>query len=201
MNSVTVRRATSKDAPDFARLAVYTAPEYLKLIFGPDPLPVLEALFRHPDNLFSHTHAHFMEVDGEVAGMSLFYDYAAKQRGTPPLVMLIMKEMRGRSFRALRTLLRFAPVFARIGRDDMYSSNSALYPKFRARGFGARLFSLSEEKAREQGLKRVVVDVKADNEPAISLRRKLGYRIEEKLPAVSAGGMCFEYLKLVKDLP
>jgi len=200
MDNIVIRKGSPADADHFARLALYTAPEYLALALAPDPARTLGQLFRHPNNLFSHTYSRFMEIDGEPAGMSLFYDYEAKKRGMLPFITLTTRILGKDSFHAFSVLARFALVFGRIQEGDMYSSNSALYPKFRARGFGARLFTISEEEARRAGLKRVVVDVAADNTPAISLRQKLGYRIDERLPIVRIGTTSFTYLKLVKDL-
>ncbi|MBP7055388.1 MAG: GNAT family N-acetyltransferase [Candidatus Omnitrophica bacterium] len=198
--NIVIRPGRPQDAADFSRLVMYTAPEYYNILFGPDPLPILQDLFRHPNNLFSYQHTYFMECDGEVAGMTLFYDHSAKERGLIPFLILLAKNLKWHTIKKLFFLIKMAPVFARIKKTDMYSSNSALYPKFRARGLGAKLFSISENQARVRGLKRVVVNVKNVNTPAISLRRKLGFEIERKLPTIKCGSNSFEYLQMVKYL-
>lgn len=198
MDNIIIRPGRPEDAKDFARLVMLTAPEYFDVILGDGAPAILAGLFQNPGNIFSCTHSYFMEVNDEVAGMTLFYDHDCKEREIAPFVLLLMRFLKFKFFVRLRALMKFGSIFARTRKGDMYSSNSALYPKFRGRGLGQRIFSLSEERAREAGLKRVVVDVKADNVAAISLREKLGYRIDERLPILKIGDKTFEYVKLVK---
>lgn len=200
MNKITVRNGKPDDADHFVRLIMYTAPGYLAILFGPDPDRVIKNLFCHPNNLFSHTHSRFLEADGEVAGMTLFYDKAAMDRGVIPFLLLLAKNIGWRFIGRMGFLLRISRVFTLVEKGDMYSSNSALYPKFRAAGLGAILFGLSEKEARAKGLKRVVVDVKDDNIVALSLRRKLGYEVAANLKPINACGKAFKYLRLVKNL-
>lgn len=198
MDETTIRKGRPGDAEDFAELAIVTAPEYFEVIFGKGAKYMLKRLFTHPDNIFSFRHSYFLEVNGEVAGMTLFYDYNDKTRGVVPFVLMLIRYLKFGFLAHLPALLKFGAIFARINKDDLYSSNSAIYPKFRGRGLGEKLFGLSEETARKKGLRRVVVDVKADNVKAIQLRKKLGYNIEIRLPAVNIKGKVFEYLQLVK---
>jgi ribosomal protein S18 acetylase RimI-like enzyme len=144
--------------------------------------------------------SYFMEGDGKRAGMTLFYGHAAKNAGVVPFMILLIGILKLEFFLRLGNLLKFASVFAKTKEGDMYSGNSAVYPEFRGRGLGERLFSLSEEKARAGGYRRVVVDVKADNAAALALRTKLGYKVDEVLPAVKIGGKKFEYVRLVKEI-
>jgi len=141
-----------------------------------------------------------MEVDGKVAGMTLFYDHAWKEAGIVPFVLIVMSVLRFGFFLKVWSLLKFASIFATTRAGDMYSSNSAIYPDFRGRGLGEKLFSLCEEKSRAGGYKRIVVDVKADNVAAISLRKKLGYRVDEVLSVVNIAGKKFAYVRLIKEL-
>ncbi len=198
MEEVTIRRGRPEDAQDFAELAFFTAPEYLEEVFGPDAKYILKSLFERPNNIFSFQYSHFMEVGGEVAGMTLFYDDDEKKRGLAPFVLLLIKYLKFKFLAHLPSLLKFGSIFAQTREGDLYSSNTALYPKFRGRGLGERLFGLSEEAARKRGLKRIVVDVKADNKEAIGLRKKLGYKVENILPVLKIKGKTFEYLQLVK---
>lgn len=200
MDNIIIRPGRPADAEDFARLAMFTAPEYFGEIFGNDAVSILKRLFGDPKNLFSYSHSYFMEVNGEVAGMTLFYDYDRKNKEVVPFVILLIKLLKFNFLARLGSLLRFSSIFARIQKGDVYSSNTALYPKFRSRGLGEKLFSISEEKARALGSRRVVADVKVGNIKAINLRQKLGYRIDERLPVVRIREKTFEYLKLVKEL-
>lgn len=200
MDTITIREGRPEDAKSFAELAAFTAPEYFEKIFGPDSGHILEGLFARRGNIFSFRHLYFMEVNGEVAGMTLFYDFAEKDRGVMPFVLFLIGYQKFKFLKKLPSLLKFGSIFAQTKKGDLYSSNTALYPKFRGRGLGKKLFGLSEEAALKRGLKRVVVDVKADNHKAIDLRKKLGYAIDCRLPVLKIDGKTFEYLRLVKPL-
>lgn len=200
MENIIIRRGKPEDSRDFANLAMFTAPDYFLAIFGNGAREMLENLFRYPRSIFSYQYSHFMEVDGKVAGMTLFYDHDEKNRGVTAFILRLLGYMKLRFFLCVGNLLKISRVFGQTRKGDMYSSNSAVYPEFRGRGLGERLFKLSEEAARARGLKRVVVDVKSDNTTALLLRQKIGYSIAEKLPAVEMDGKVFQYLKLVKNL-
>jgi ribosomal protein S18 acetylase RimI-like enzyme len=200
MDKITIRKGRPEDAEDFFRLINFTAPEYFQEIFGSDAGRVLEGLFGHTGNIFSFEHSYFMEIGGEVAGMTLFYDDEEKNKGIVRFVLFLIGYMRFKFFTHLPSLLKFGSIFARTRTGDLYSSNTAIYPKFRRRGLGEKLFGLSEKEARSRGLKRVVVDVKAGNYDAIKLRKKLGYEVEAALPILNIKGKTFEYLRLVKYL-
>jgi ribosomal protein S18 acetylase RimI-like enzyme len=200
MSDIIVRPGRPEDADHFAALVSFTAPEYFAEIFGRRATGVFKRLFRDPNNIFGYTHSYFMEVDGKVAGMTLFYDHAGKDAGIAPFVILLIRILKFEFFMRLGNLLKFAAVFAKTKEGDMYSSNSAIYPEFRGRGLGEKLFSLSEEKARAGGYSRIVVDVRADNKTAIALRVKLGYKVDEVLPVVKIGDKKFEYIRFVKNI-
>ena len=200
MNNINIRKARPEDAKDFAKLAVFTAPEYFDLLFGPATSNILENLFRRPGNIYSFEHAYIMEVDGEVAGMTAFYSYKQKNKALAIFVMLLLRYMGLRFFAQIQSLLRFGSIFVTIRKGDLYSTNSAIYPKFRRAGLGKTLFNYSAEKARELYLKRVVVDVKADNVNAIALRETLGFKAERVLPVLRIKGKVFDYIRMVKEV-
>ena len=198
MDEIIIRDGRPGDAEHFAELNFLTAPEYFEAMFGKDAKIIFRKLFVLPGNIFSFQYSHFMEVNGEIAGMSLFYSYDEKNKGIAPFVAVLIKYLRLRFFTRIPDLLRTGAVFAQIKKDDLYSSSSAIYMKFRGRGLGERLFSLSEEAARKRGLKRAVINIKADNLVAIGLRKKLGYVLDKKLPVVRVGGKDFRYLQMSK---
>ncbi|MBT4513358.1 MAG: hypothetical protein HOC20_14255 [Chloroflexi bacterium] len=57
-----------------------------------------------------------------------------------------------------------------------------------------------EEKERNAGSTRMVLDTETDNERGIQLYQHRGYRIESKLPALKTTGSDFELFKMSKDL-
>jgi ribosomal protein S18 acetylase RimI-like enzyme len=197
-DEITIRDGRPGDAEHFAELNFLTAPEYFEAIFGKDSKAIFRELFVLPGNIFSFQYSHFMEVNGEIAGMSLFYSYDEKNKGMVPFVAGLIKYLKLRFFAHIPALLKTGAAFAQIKKGDLYSSSSAIYSKFRGRGLGEKLFSLAEEAARKRGLKRVVINIKADNVAALGLRKKLGYILDKKLPMIKVGGKEFKYLQMSK---
>jgi ribosomal protein S18 acetylase RimI-like enzyme len=179
---------------------LFTGEDLYRGIMGPDAGVILGKLFREKGNYFSYEHSYFMEVNGEVAGMTLLYDYKASQEQFLRLGFLLLKHMGLKFFRYLIPLIQSSRVFVKFREGDLHSSNSAVYPAFRSRGLGERLFKVAEEKARREGFKRIVVGVKDDNVVALSLRKKLGYRVERELLPLKLGGKTFRHLQLVKEI-
>jgi ribosomal protein S18 acetylase RimI-like enzyme len=61
------------------------------------------------------------------------------------------------------------------------SVGMGLLPAYRGRGLGGRLLQACLDKARARGLTRITLQVRADNERAIALYRRLGFEIEAQL--------------------
>jgi ribosomal protein S18 acetylase RimI-like enzyme len=200
MDEIIIRDGKPGDAEDFAKLIFLTAPEYFEEMFGKDVEVIFKKLFMLPGNIYSFQYSRFMEVNGEVAGMSLFYGYDEKHKGVMPFVVELIKYLKLRFIAHIPGLLRAGDLFAQIKKDDLYSSSSAIYPKFRRRGLGEQLFRLSEDEAGKRGLKRVVINIKADNLVAIHLREKLGYVLDKELPVMRVGNKDFRYLQMFKEV-
>lgn len=54
--------------------------------------------------------------------------------------------------------------------------------RFRGRGVAEKLMKALEEEFRARGCVEAVLQVAADNEPAVKLYKKLGYALTRKLP-------------------
>jgi ribosomal-protein-alanine N-acetyltransferase len=59
--------------------------------------------------------------------------------------------------------------------DELHVNNIATHPQFRQRGIGARLMETAIEEGRRRGIAFVLLEVRASNEAAQSLYRKLGF--------------------------
>ena len=59
--------------------------------------------------------------------------------------------------------------------DELHVNNIAAHPQFRQRGIGARLMETAIEEGRRRGIAFVLLEVRASNEAAQSLYRKLGF--------------------------
>jgi ribosomal-protein-alanine N-acetyltransferase len=72
-----------------------------------------------------------------------------------------------------------AQPFRRMGRIVTLD----IAPEARRCGLGSRLIGECEDRIRQRGCIEVYLETAVDNEPAIKLYRKLGYRIVRTLPA------------------
>jgi ribosomal-protein-alanine N-acetyltransferase len=59
--------------------------------------------------------------------------------------------------------------------DELHVNNIAAHPDFRQRGVGSRLMEAAIEEGRRRGIAFVLLEVRASNEAAQSLYRKLGF--------------------------
>lgn len=80
MDDIPVRKGKREDARAFSQLILLSAPTFLPYLFGPDVRNVMHRLFHHIRNYFSFEHSYFVEVDGEIAGMALIYNYEQKKK-------------------------------------------------------------------------------------------------------------------------
>ena len=59
--------------------------------------------------------------------------------------------------------------------DELHVNNIAAHPDFRQQGIGSRLMETAIEEGRRRGVAFVLLEVRASNEAAQSLYRKLGF--------------------------
>jgi ribosomal protein S18 acetylase RimI-like enzyme len=73
-------------------------------------------------------------------------------------------------------------------------------PARRGQGLGQRLLRAGEDRAREQGARRCVLDVEEHNEPARSFYVRLGYRGVSVLGIGLGRHGVFSFNRMLKDL-
>jgi ribosomal-protein-alanine N-acetyltransferase len=73
-------------------------------------------------------------------------------------------------------------ILVTIQRNRGNISTIDVHPDFRRLGLGQRLMSLAEENLRQMGMKKCTLQVAVDNNSAIKLYEKLGYKITRTLP-------------------
>lgn len=61
--------------------------------------------------------------------------------------------------------------------DEAHVTNVAVHPHHRGRHWGEKIMRVLMEEARSRRLLRMTLEVRKSNEPAISLYRKLGFRM------------------------
>ncbi len=72
-------------------------------------------------------------------------------------------------------------------------------PAFRGRGVGDVLIDQVVEEARAQGIRRLLLDVVTDNEPAIRLYERMGFARTDHVER-RADDPCIDELRMVRDL-
>jgi len=202
MDNITIRKGKPEDAEDFSELVLYTGPELLPALFGSESnvRNVMKGSFRHVRNAFSYEHSHFIEANGEIAGMSLVFTHDQMRREQLRTMLFILRYLKLSFLTQIIYLYRSSGTLVQITEGDSYLAHIAAYPKFRSLGFGTKLLEVIEEEARTTGSKRMVLDVETDNEKAIKLYERLGYRVESKSPILRIRDKGFEFFRMRKDI-
>ena len=172
----------------------------IKEFIGPMIKEVWENAFRHSRSCFSYQHPHFVEDNGQIAGMASAYSCECKRKEEMRSLLMILRYLKWGVFKRINYMRRSGDILAQIGEDDYYLSNLATYPDFRGRGLVTRLLKEVEKAAQGAGCKRMVIDVETANERAIKLYERLGYSIELKSPVLSTRDRDFELFKMSKEL-
>ena len=194
-----IRKGKPQDAQDFSRLVLLSAPTFFPYLFGSDVRDVMKNLFQHARNYFSFEHSYFIEVNGEVAGMALIYNYEQKKGEKLRTSLLLIKYLKWDIFTQLAYLLKSEDIVTQIVERDCYLSNIAVYPQFRGLGLGTKLLGVIQEEARKTGSRRVVLDAETDNKRAVKLYERLGYNIEQKSPIFQIRDKSFELFKMCRN--
>jgi len=105
-----------------------------------------------------------------------------------------------------RVLARF-PRLARAGKaldalepGDYYLSHIAVLAEHRGLGMGEALLHAGEDRARQQGARRLVLDVETHNDRACSFYDRLGYRRASVIRIDLGAHGVFSFLRMLKSL-
>lgn len=83
--------------------------------------------------------------------------------------------------RALRIVFNLFLLIDRVETDEFIVESIAVHPDSRGLGVGARLMKRAEQQARAEGKRLLSLNVIGDNEGAIRLYERLGYRITKTM--------------------
>jgi len=202
MEAIEIRRGRPPDARDFAELALFTGMELLPALFGSESnfKRTMIGSFPRRRNVFSHTHSHFVEVDGRMAGMAQALTRAQIRAGQLRTMMLMARYLKLAFLSQIPHLGRSSRIMVQIEHGDSYLAHIATYPEFRSRGLGTMLMQAVEQEARAAGSERIVLDVETDNTRAIELYERLDFQIEARSPVLRIGRQHFEFYKMTKEL-
>jgi ribosomal protein S18 acetylase RimI-like enzyme len=195
------RPAAAADAPDIAALVLLSAETFLPAVFGQRIVDVVRGLAAGRGTLFSHIHCTIALLEGRTAAMLLGYTAREKAAEDPATGWGLFRGLGPGVIGRLGRLLRLQASIGKLGRDEFYVSNVAVYPDFRGRGAGTLLLERAEKRARAAGSAAIVLDVETDNLPAIRLYQRRGYVVQWRTAPLGAEGHQFSFLRMGKPLP
>jgi ribosomal protein S18 acetylase RimI-like enzyme len=187
---VTVRSARKADAAALAILVDIAGEGMPSFMWsqmrepGQSVFEVGRARAARETGAFSFRNAQVAEIGGDVAACLVDYrlddpydtgDLAKLPELVRPLVVLEAK----------------AP-------GSWYVNVLAAFPEFRGQGIGARLLALAEERGRAQGATAASIIVASENEGAVRLYARTGYRETARAPVVEFPG-CAQIRQLGGD--
>lgn len=138
---------------------------------------VLGHLFRARGNMFSHEFADVVLKTGEVAGLVMTFP-ARKMRSLELPTAYRLTRAAGISG-LMRMIVRSQPLAGvKEAEDDEYFiPHLAVLPQFEGQGLGRSLLAHAESKAKTAGFRKIALTVEVDNQRAISLYARAGFRV------------------------
>jgi ribosomal protein S18 acetylase RimI-like enzyme len=189
VDKIKFRPATIEDAPSCVPLIYQTMGDYADFLFGfgsySRAIQVIDQLYRVENNRFSYQFTDLAEIDGKVAGLLLSYPgrYLEISKITLARQLLLIYGVIDLIRFIRNELLTSAAKEAEA--DEYFINNIVVSEKLRGQGIGANLLGFAEQKALAAGLTKCSLTVDLDNEKAISLYERNGYKkmatIHEKL--------------------
>ena len=194
-----IRKAEISDANVVSSLILEAGIRFLPLIFGPQVKLILGRLIKTPGTVFYIDNVYVLEIDeGKVVGVMVAYPgYIIKKRSLK--TALVLFETMGMELIKRIRIFRLVESKNRVSRDEFYVSNIAIDGRHRKKGYGSRLLKYAEELAREQGLRKLSLDVENTNSKAIEFYKRLGYR-GTKVKRIYIRGNLFTFVRMQKLL-
>ncbi len=200
MEDTTIANATPEMAKSCSELAVLAGPELMQAVFGPNVQLFWEKAFSYEGCCFSYQHSIFIQANGEVAGLAVVYDSADKKKEELRSFLIILRHLKLTFFRQFFVIWRSGEILAKIQEKDCYLSNLAVYPKYRSLGYGTKLMEAIEQRAKEAGSKRMVLDAETNKDRTVQFYKRCGYEIEAKTPMLKTRAGNFEFYRMFKYL-
>lgn len=176
-----IRRAVLGDIHCCVKLIIMAMGNTVKLIFGSRERgqQVLEYLFRHKNNRFSHEFVGVIDFKGQVVGMILGYPGHMLLPLSIRTFLLILREY---STQGLLGSLKTIPMaFVQEGeREEFCIISLAVFPEYSGQGLGRKLLEWAEKEAKGSGLKGCSLLVEGENKRAIVFYENSGYRVVGK---------------------
>ncbi len=197
---ISLREGKQSDHEALVRLVIFSAPSFLSTLFGSHVEELLKYLIQQEKNLYSYRHSLVAETHGILAGVALGYNRNTMHKEWY-LTGIHIARCLGLSFPPfLFRLIRFHRSFAPLHETDWYVSHLAVAPHLRRQGTGEALINRVSQRACQQGLERITLDVEAENQSALKFYHRLGFLQEKESPPAKFGGHTFHFLRLYRNL-
>jgi len=183
---------------DYLNLVLYSGEEIYKTLFGRETRKILSQLYHNENNLFSFSSTYFIEKNGQLIAAMVCYPGKIKLKTLLNTGKIMLKNMRANTIRRISKFIQTAS-FGPIDSRDLYISNLAVHPEYRRRGYGTSLLKYAEKLAVRGGYKRLILDTRVDNNPAVSLYYKLKFK-PIKVFKFSADDQTFYFVKMQKNI-
>ncbi len=173
-SGVTFRAATRDDSRKIAelfRISSDGVTDYVWSVLAPEypgltPIEIGATRYAREDSLFSYKNCVIAERGVEVVGMLLTFPVTEEQGGSDepgdPVLEPYGMEVPG----------------------SLYVCSLAVFPGFRGRGLGTRMLALAREQASERGLDSLSLLVFEQNEGAVRLYERNGFRVLDRAAVV-----------------
>lgn len=179
MTAAETRPAPAGDEDHYLRLEDASARAYNRFVYRDSDVSarIRRHLFRHGVAEFSPPHGRALVEDGALVGILACLGGDRLQRTRLQGAMHLRRSGILDDEQGLVDRLKAAHA-ATLSPDDgdFYLSRIAVAEEHRGRGLGAHLLERFEAAADERGAERLVLDVDADAEDAVSFYRNAGYR-------------------------
>jgi len=182
---------------DFSHLLILSAPALFPTVFGEDFKEMIQKIFKERRNLFSFEHTYFLKMDGKIVGMVLSYDWTVKRKEEINTGRVLFKHMGLKLMKRLPLLLKLNSVVGILNRGEYYISNIAVYPEYRGMGIGTHMLNFLKNKTKSKGL-TLVLDVETENERAINLYKRFGFKIVGRKDTIISG-IHFSFFRMRAD--
>jgi len=183
--SLTLRVALPEDSSEAAKLIFMTGTRIFKYLFYPQDdrtCRVLKCLFELDNNEFGYQNVTIAEVQSKICGLIHCVDRTEMIRNHKAMGPKMIRAMG--FFPALIRIprsIQFERIFPDIDSDTLYIGHLSTFEACRRQGIAGRLLSLSEQQARQNRLAKLVLDVELDNEIAIPVYERYGFKIATKI--------------------
>lgn len=163
---------TMKEGLVYAQHMNLLSPGFKK-IYGEEADEVVATAYMQPGHILSFEHVVFAELNDEVIGTLACF---TQEQHTESITGGLKTALRSyRSFRFGSVFLaRFLRHFGPETPNDYYVWALFVEETLRGQKLGSRLLDLAEERAREYGYGRLVLDVAAENQGGIRLYERRG---------------------------